>query len=242
MALSPDRLRSWIKKRKQGATRLVLAHEQGLGVRATVACWQREDIEASEDPSRGGSDVVAEVMDAAQDHTDGVNAGKCTFLLSWQTEGERILNSMPLYLEPSEAVATTTNASETISTQALIGQLLGHIHDQQKVINGSLGVVLGGQKGTIEILQAQITFMGQQQLATLAALAEARALPARVDLTPEDLESKRLTHEALRKLIDLGPMVGALAVRAAARYFKIDLDGEDDSPPSQANGATTHDA
>jgi hypothetical protein len=213
--MSPDRLRAWIKKRKTGAVQLVLAHEQGLGVRANVATWSREEVEHAEDPTQGASDVVAAIFDAAQDHTDGQNQGKCTFLLSWQTDGGRILSSTPMYCECSDKEAKPAT-SDVISTQALIGQLLGHIHDQQKVINGSLGIVLGGQKSTIEGMQATVNMIAAENL-DLRRQLQQREEPRQ--LTAEDLESSKLKLEAMKKLVDMGPDVLKLGLAALARWI-----------------------
>jgi hypothetical protein len=135
-----------------------------------------------------------------------------------------------MYCEPSAASAEQPQATDApISTQALVRELLGHIHNQQKVMNGSIGVVLNGQKTTIESLQATnaLIFAQNQELRQRNALALVAHNP---EPGPAELETHRLKQEALKKLIDFAPGVLMLAVKAVAAHFDVDL-------PSNSNGA-----
>lgn len=224
MTMSAERMSKWINKAVPGGTFLVLLHEQSVGTPLCVATWTREDVEEAREQAQS---IGADVLSAAQDHADSVGEG-CRFLLQWQNETTRAIRSIvhravPSDREPGEHALH----AEFVSPNAMIGQLLGHISQQQRVINGSIGAVLAAYERALLMQQKTIESQGAVITARAADAVEGELGGA------ESGELIALKARALEKLIELGPDVVRMAASSVAHWA---ANRGPDPEPGNVNG------
>ena len=198
--LTPDRMQIWIYKTCPGGKFLTLTHEQALGQGLTVASWTRDEVYGAKERDE---DFGSLVLDAAKDHADSVGEA-CRFVIAWTTDdiNPRMLRSIIHRCQPTEKPDNVfADHADKVSGNATIGQLLSHIAGQQKVINGSIGV----------ILQAYERAMNMQQSLCdkLARRLDALEIPAAAQ---EDVRVTELKIAGLTKLVEMGPDVAKLAL------------------------------
>jgi hypothetical protein len=204
--MTPDKLSQWVNKTVPGGRSLVVLHEQSVGGGLVIASWTREDVD---DIRERGASIGAEVMDSAQDHADSVGES-CRFLIQWQSDLGKALRSIVHRGQPTDRPMNEHAAhAEFVSPNAMIGQLLNHISQQQRVINGSIGAVLaayeralGMQQKTIE---SQQTLIGQQ-----------RAFEER-EPSESDIQLSQLKMTALERILEHGPDLAKMLSTAVQR-------------------------
>jgi hypothetical protein len=220
--MTPERLTAWIYKTVPGGTRLSLVNEQALtGGGTTITSWTREEVdEARENPVTGMS-IAEQLLEAALDHAD--NLGEpARFLVQWLGREAQPLRSMIHRCNPTTPAearaAMLGTGGQDLQSQ---GQLLNHIAQQQKVLTGSIGVILNACERTMSMQQRIIEQMAHRLDAVPPPAAD------------QNEEVTRAKIRAFEKLAELAPDVARLAIVAAQRA----LGGGDETPPS-TNGAS----
>lgn len=225
--MTPEKMSAWVTKVVPGGRSLVLAHDQAVGQALVVATWMREDVDECVENNRS---IGAQVLDAAQDHADSVGEG-CRFSLQWKSDTGQTLRAIVHRAAPSERPANEHALhAEFVSPNAMIGQLLSHISQQQRVINGSIGAVLSAYE---RALHMQTKTIDQQN----AMLAASRAELQQTTVGSGDVQLAQLKTEALRKFVDLGPDVMRMAIAAFGARVGVDLDAAAELGATGANGA-----
>lgn len=229
--MTPDKLQGWIYKVVPGGRHLVVVHEQALGQGLTVASWTREEVDAAKET---GINQAEQLLDAAQDHADGIGE-TCRFLIQWISEVGRPLRTLIHRSVPSELPSNEHAArADLVSPNAMVGQLLSHIHQQQKVLNGSIGHVLQAYERAMAMQQTVIAQQGQLLTVHRKQLAQLSETT-----TPETTEIATLKARAFEKLIEFAPDVLKLAIVSfAPNGGGADADpsgdGGEASPPDEA--------
>lgn len=231
--MTPERLQLWIYKPVPGGRVLHLVHEQAIGQNLTVASWTREDVDEARE---GGVNQAEQLLDAAQDHADGVGEA-CRFLIQWCNEGAtRPLRSMVHRAQPVE---TPTNEhalrADHVSPNAMVGQLLNHISQQQRVINGSIGAVLAAYERALNMQQA--TMLAQQAL-IVSSREQLHELAVTPVTSEADEELSRLKARALEKLLEFAPDAVSMGMKAAVSHIAA-KSGEKLSKAHAAQAAAT---
>jgi hypothetical protein len=202
--MTPEKLQGWIYKVIPGGRTLRVVHEQALGQGLTIASWTREEVDGSKAANLNHAE---QVLDEAQFHADSVGEA-CRFLIQWCSESDKPLRTMIHRAAPSEgSVNQFAAGADLVSPNAMVGQLLSHIHDQQKVLNGSIGVVLSAYDRAMNMQGEMLKQMGTMLQAQRKQLAE------QVD-SPEVLELTRAKTRAFDKLVDGIPDVLKFAITA----------------------------
>jgi hypothetical protein len=212
--MTPDRLNVWIYKTCPGGTRLQLAHDQSLQSAVIVNSWEKEDVaEARENPP--GDSIGDQLLVSAQEYADNLGES-CKFTISWMSANGHPIRAMIHRAGPAQPVNEYAANAGNVSGNATQAQLLSHIHQQQKVINGSIGAILTAYERTIAMQAGMINSLAQ-----------------RIDTAPqpsvEDAEVTRLKIRALEKATELGPDVFRLFLAAASRWMVGGKDIEDDT-------------
>ena len=209
MTIGPERLNLWLSKPVPGGRAVQLVHDQAVGAGLMVAMWSKEEIDEAK---AAGTTLAEHMLDAAQEHADTVGES-CRFLLQWVNDQMRPIRTMVHKVLPSERPSNEhALAGDAVSLNAMVGQLLGHIATQQKVINGSIGVVLAAYDRAMAM-----------QTGMLEQLAR-RVNAEPVELSEADAQVQTLKAQALQKLIDLGPDVvrlGLNAIETAAERRRV---------------------
>jgi hypothetical protein len=208
--MTPEKLTGWVNKTVPGGRHLVIIHEQSVGGGLTVASWTREDVD--EHRERGTS-IGAEVMDSAQDHAESVGEG-CRFLIQWQSDIGKALRTIVHRAAPTDR-PTSEHAlhAEFVSPNAMIGQLLNHISQQQRVMNGSIGAVLAAYERALQMQQK--TIESQQVL-----IGQQRELEDR-EPSEADLQLSQLKLTALERILEHGPDLAKMLSTAVKRGAAI---------------------
>ena len=237
MTLSSEKLSTWVNKVVPGGRALVVLHEQAMGGPGlTVATWMREDVDEARE---NGQSIGAEVLSSTQDHADSVGES-CRFQIQWQNDKGQTLRSIVHRAVPTDR-PTNEHAlhAEFVSPNAMIGQLLSHISQQQRVINGSIGAVLAAYERALVMQQKTMETQASIIIATRQELATTAVLPA------EAPELTALKTRAFEKLLELGPDVIRTVVASvvAHKFASNDNDDEDededDLPVPNAPGAVS---
>lgn len=225
--MSPERLNAWIYKVVPGGTRLQLVHEHSLTGGLTVASWEREQVDETRETPVPGQTIGDQVIEAATEHANNVG-DSCKFVVQWTRADGSPLRSMHHRAAPDgtgpnvEQLPTAANGNLAALQLQAQQQLLGHIAQQQKVINGSIGVVLTAFERAMA--------MQQRMIETLGARLEA--------LPPPDADQNEqvtaLKIRALEKFAELGPDVTRLAIAAVGRAMGADAP----PPPPPDNGVS----
>jgi hypothetical protein len=226
--MTPERLTVWIYKIVPGGVRLQLVHEQALTQGLTIASWSKEDVEDARENPIPGNSIAEQVIDAAAEHAENLGEA-CRFLVQWTGAQGQPLRAMIHRAAPSE-LPTGGNVQQyamqagNVSGNQMTAQLLSHIAQQQKVINGSIGVILTAYERAMAMQQSMISQLG----------ARLDALPPTAALQSEEFSRAKI--RALEKLSDVGPDIARLAVMAVQRA----LTGEDggDAPQPSSNGVS----
>lgn len=239
MTITAEKLQGWIYKPCPGGVVLQLLHDQAgptLGI--VVASFGREEVLSARD---AGVNQAEQIIDEAQAHADTCGEA-CKFLIQWTSEQGRALRTIIHRVTPSEPTQNVYAANaDAISTNAMVAQFLGHIHAQQKVVNGSFSTVCTAFERAMGMQQAMLMQMNElvkTHRKELAALTAVESLMA-----PEDIELSKLKARAFEKLIELGPDV--FRVLASAVGARIAGEPENDNADEAAsapapNGAGGH--
>lgn len=205
--MKPERLDQWINKVVPGGRSLVLLHDQAIGPALVIGCWSREECD---DAQQHGLSIGDQLLDAAQDHSD--NTGEaCRFQLQWQNESGRPLRTMIHKSFPRDVPKQEgAIVADAVSSNAMVGQLLGHISTQQKVINGSIGAVLAAYERAMA-MQAQM-LKQQGEMLTQRSLE----LQALIEQGGGDQQLADIKKQAWTKVVELGPDVVRLALERFA--------------------------
>lgn len=223
---TPEKLQGWIYKVIPGGRTLQLVHEQALGQGLTIASWSREEVDSNKDANVNHGE---QVLDEAQFHADSVGEA-CRFLIQWCSDTGKPLRTMIHRAAPSEGATNKFAAgADLVSPNAMVGQLLQHIHDQQKVLNGSIGVVLSAYERAMN-MQADMLKQTSQMLQ-----AQRKQLADQTE-TPEQIELVRAKTRAFDKLVDAVPDVFKFAISAMLP------DGSDAGEASTAKTTPTNGA
>jgi hypothetical protein len=224
--MTPDKLSQWVNKTVPGGRSLVVIHEQSVGGGLVVASWTREDVDEHRERN---TSIGAEVLDAAQDHAESVGES-CRFLIQGQSDLGKAIRSIVHRAAPTDRPVSDHAAhAEFVSPNAMIGQLLNHISQQQRVINGSIGAVLAAYERALGMQQK--TIESQQQL--IASQREYDSEP------PSEVETQlsALKIGALERFIEHGPDIAKQLVNAVQRIPA--LMGTDQKPaPVVTNGVS----
>jgi hypothetical protein len=211
--MTPEKLSQWVNKLVPGGRALVLAHDQAVGQPLVVATWTREDVDEALEQNKS---IGAQVLDAAQDHADSVGEG-CRFTLQWQSDTGKTLRAIVHRAAPSERPQNEHALhAEFVSPNAMIGQLLSHISQQQRVINGSIGAVLSAYE---RALHMQTKTIEQQNVMLTASRVELQTVGGGADV-----QLSQLKADALRKFLDLGPDVVRMAIAAIGARAGVELE------------------
>lgn len=224
--MTPEKLSQWVNKVVPGGRTLVLAHDQAVGQPLVVATWTREDVDEAQEQNKS---IGAQVLDAAQDHADSVGEG-CRFTLQWQSDTGKTLRAIIHRAQPTERPENPHAAhAEFVSPNAMIGQLLSHISQQQRVINGSIGAVLSAYERALVMQQKTL----ESQASIILAQRDER-LSSPVVGGDEALIA--LKADALRKLVEFGPEIAKMALTAFAMRGS-NGGADEDEEPSNDNAA-----
>ena len=230
--VNADRLQLWIYKVCPGGVRLQLVHEQALTTGVIVTSWSREDVEDARANPVAGCSIAEQLIDAANEHAENLGES-CRFAVQWVGAQGQPLRTMFHRAGPSDPASAGVHALQAgnVSGNQMTAQLLSHIAQQQKVINGSIGVILTAYERAMA--------MQQQMIAQLGARLDALP-PAAAEHSEEFAKAK---IRALDKLSDLGPDIARLGIAAVQRALTGDA-GDLADPPSTpmhppSNGAVS---
>lgn len=187
-----DRLGRWLAKR--ATQRVQLVHEQALGAGLVVASWEPDDLRAEQ------ANPVATILDAMQEHADATRE-RCSFLVQAVSGTGRPLGTLPHKLDPAELDSEGAALASEVAPNAIVGQLLAHIAGQQKVMNGSVAIVLTAYERALSLQQAII----DRQREHIDGAPKLAGLP-------EDERVTELKLAALTRLAELGPDIGRLLI------------------------------
>lgn len=238
--MTPEKLQQWIYKACPGGTLLQLVHEHAIGTAPVVASWTRTEVDGA--LALGTTHQAEQVLDEAQTHADSANEA-CKFALQWVSDAGRALRTVILRAAPSEPTNNTYAANaDSVSPNAMVAQLLQHIHMQQKVMNGSMGTVLSAYERALTMQQVLLTQAHEMLRGTrreLASLAETTSLT-----NPTDAEFQAMKARALAQMIDIGPDILRMAIAAFARPDNTNSsnagDTTPDAPAPPSNGKAAH--
>jgi hypothetical protein len=221
--MTPDRIRVFLYRPPAQGQAVSLLADQGLGSTLVVVTYTREECEASADPGAGQPDLVEEIQQAAVDHCDAT--GEPTrFQLVWFNKENRQIKSSPHSAAPSEHPkdglhpGQQMHSGEPVSAGRIVSELLGALHQKDKVLNTSFGVVLLAYEKALTMQQKTIDTLAKlvDDVSGEAAKAQRKGLPER---SPEEISAEVRTQElkqaALSKLIDLGPDLVQLGIKVA---------------------------
>lgn len=206
--MTPDKLQGWIYKPVPGGSTLQLTHDQAIGPSPgmVVASWSRSEVDNARECNVNQAE---QVLEEAQAHADS-SGEACRFLIQWVSDVGRPLRTLIHRAAPSEPTNNVYAANaDSVSTNAMVAQLLNHIHQQQKVLNGSMGTVLGAYD---KALAMQQLIIAQQNEMLRSSHREIRQLTEAPALTPGDTELAAMKVRALDKLMELGPDVLRMAI------------------------------
>jgi hypothetical protein len=205
--MNADRLTVWIYKIVPGGVRLQLVHEQALTGGITIASWSRDEVDDARENPIPGHSIAEQLNDAATEHCENLGES-CRYLIQWVGAQAQPLRTMIHRVAPAEAASGVINVhamqAGNVSGNQLTAQLLSHIAQQQKVINGSIGVILTAYERAMT--------MQQQMIQQLGARIDALPPPA-----AENEEFSKAKIRALDRLSELGPDIGRLFLGAIER-------------------------
>jgi len=223
--VTPDRIRMFLYRPPAQGKAVSLLADQGLGSTLVVVTYTREECEASADPGAGQPDLVEEIQQAAVDHCDAT--GEPTrFQLVWFNSDNRQIKSSPHSAAPSEKATDglepgrSMHSGEPVSAGRIVSELLGALHQKDKVLNTSFGVVLMAYEKALTMQQKTIDTLAKlvDDVSGEAAKAQRKGLQA-PERSPEEISAEVRTQElkqaALSKLIDLGPDLVQLGIKVA---------------------------
>ncbi len=216
--MDAERLNAWIYKVVPGGRVLALVHEQALGQGLVVSSWSREEVDAAQTTGVSlGDDVLA----TSREHAENVNEA-CRFLLQWQTEVGRSIRAMVLRAAPVEPTGNRfAENADMVSGNATQAQLLSHIAQQQRTMNGAISVV-STSFGLVMAAYERALTMQQSIIETMGKRLDNMPIAGAEDETVLALKAK-----ALEKLIEIGPDVARLGLQAARYAMGADDDGDE---------------
>jgi hypothetical protein len=224
--MTPERLSMWLYKTVPGGVRLQLVHEQALTGGITIASWTRAEVDEARETPVPGQSIAELLIEAGEEHANNLGES-CRFLIQWVGEQAQPLRTLIHRAAPTDKQSMSDGAAlaGNVTGNAMTGQLLAHIAQQQKVINGSIGVILTAYERAMT--------MQQQMIQQLAARLDA--------LPPADVSNEHVTAVKIRafeKLADLGPDVGRLAIAAMQRFVEGDAGGGSTETKPPTNGVS----
>jgi hypothetical protein len=224
------KLSKWINKIIPGGRTLRLVHEQLAGMTPmVVAAWPRDEVDALRDNENS---IGALIVEAAREHADSVGES-CRFAVQWiNAEGEIIRaifhREMPTELPQAEGAL----AAGFVSGNQIVGQLMQHIGQQQKVVNGGFQIVMSSYERTMNMQQRLI----EQQNQTIAQMREQQAENALAQVDPSTEHLNTVKANAFAKLAELGPDVLSLIIAKVADHYAGQPQAA--APKSLSNGAS----
>lgn len=226
--MTPERLRGFLKKLPNGCARVHVLHDNGYGTGGPVVSFEREEVEGYLDPSLGGDDLPASILNACQEHCDA--EGETTkYLIQWVTRDGRPLQSIPHKISPDpdnkdvapSALARRSSADDDF--QSLLQMNLALCKAQPMAFS----TVMKSYEGVIKVLSDQNASQAQalRSQDTEVAQLRARVLQLQTEIAilqgaskdksdPEDEQSAQIRREAWRKLQEYGPDIARLAFEA----------------------------
>lgn len=219
--MTPEKLRSWLRHKPAGATRVQIVQDGPTGVQV-IADWERDELETLETPEQ---DVAQAMIEQAQDFCD-MEGEACKFLVRWIGTRDRPLKVVTHRAKPRpEDEGGTVVDRSAISDATIIRDLLRHLETQQKHLASSLGTILDANRKTLDLMSAQQESMAKQ----LAELRASEQAPAR-DASPEEREESIQRAKALEALTAKLPEAIDLGIAAVANRFLAPAPpGEDSS-------------
>jgi len=206
------KITSWVAKKVPGGRTLRLVHEQMAGAQPmTVASWKRDEVDQmlAEEQSIG-----AAVVEAARDHADSLGE-TCRFVLQWIDEAGDVVRAIHHRAMPSEMPENEgALAAGFVSGNQMFAEMLSHIRQQQKVVNGGFQIALAAHERALS-MQNKMLDQQAQMLQTLVRERNDRLVNGDSDNSP--LTEAKVN--ALKKLAELGPDVFQLIVAKVADHY-----------------------
>jgi hypothetical protein len=205
------KLTLWTQKKVPGGRVLRLVHEQMAGMSpTTVASWPREEVDQMRDEEQS---IGAAIIDAARDHADSLGES-CRFQLQWIDDRDVVLRAihhreMPTEMPDNEGAI----AAGFVSGNQLIGEMMSHIRQQQKVVNGGFQIALAAHE---RALAMQAKMLEQQNNMLQALVRERNETLAKGDSVGPLVEAK---VNALTKLAEVAPDVLQLIIAKVADHY-----------------------
>lgn len=208
--LTVERVKSFLSKRPNGAKRVMLGVETpGSGTPTPCGEWEREEIEDEQDPVVGHTKIAEAIVEAGQEAADA--AGEpCKAMLAWVMESGRPLRTITTRVMPDDesneaALEATGKDPSQVDTNRLVEALLQSLTAAYKAQNAATGITLQAYERALA--------MQQRMIDTLSSRMGEHLLPA---TSGDSAEVQTLKAKALEKLVEMGPAVGNLALKALA--------------------------
>lgn len=209
--MTPDALRSFLRRRPAGAVRCQLAVETALGCNA-VAAWEKDEIEASL-AGDSASTIDTLMFEAAQDFCD--SAGENTrFLFRWIDRDDRPLATKQHKIPPTPEAERENGRPQSAHGDPIVRELLGHIAAQQKTINAGFAAHTQGMERALHMVSALLESSLKRERDAVDARPDppARQLEATSEQREESLqraEALKAFSSKLPELLDLGISIAA---------------------------------
>lgn len=201
-----DRMQLLLEKRSPRASTLALLHDQGLADKTVVQLWEVAELDAARD---NGLEPVDLVWESAQQHADDTG-DVCRFRLQWQSEAGNALVGVIHSATPTEKQRNTLAKEESTHAQ-IARELLVAIKDKDKVIQGSIGVLLKAYESALAMQDRTIV----AQARTIEVLAANHGTGG---AAPENPEVVALKIRGLERLISFLPDAARLGIAAYTEH------------------------
>lgn len=228
--MTPEKLQTWIYKPCPGGVTLSLVHDQfGNMAGLVVSSWSRDEVMSAKETNVSQAETI---LEDAQLHCDSVNEA-CKFQITWFGATGQPLRTLIHRCAPSEP---TTNAyaqhADAISPNAMIAQFLGHIHAQQKLINGNSETMVRNMSAVCTAYERAMAMQAQMNAQLCDMLKSQRRELANVETTtPELREYTQAKTAAFMKIAEAVPDIIKFGISA------IVPEPSDDKSASPSNGA-----
>lgn len=201
--MSPSRLAAWLSRVPASAARLELRYDS-LGGPIALAGYARTDVDGT----------AAEVLlETAQDHCETVRL-RCSFQIVWLDAEGRALATKPVRCEPEDSLAEPRLAGagdapkETATMDGLVGQLMRHVENRERMLNLALGT-------NLKMMHDQLRDARAEADSLRAELRVARQRAKEVEAGETTDAETEARSEAIAKVADA--VVTHLVPLAAAR-------------------------
>lgn len=244
--MTSEQLRKFLyTKSPAGSKRVALIKDEGLGQQRVVASWDREEVEQAADPALAKPDVVALLLEAAQEEAD--NTGDVIkFTIAWQDARMAEMKSCTHIAAPAsgdKAAAPSEYKGGPISANVIVGELLAALLAKDKQMNAATQTLtsaydraLGHQQRAIETLSRAVD--------TLQVQVQANGAPTQIvvdaDVKEAQLATHRMKQQAFGKLLEKGPEIVSDIVKVVAQVAAekaMGVSGAPTTKPPGPNGA-----